>query len=61
MHYVGKSKDELLINKGAPDFKEQLSNGDILWTYRNSKTGKYRGVTISTGDAPARRSIVRTV
>jgi hypothetical protein len=47
--YVGKSSDILLINKGAPDYKERLSTGEHVWTYRRIKTGKKKGMTVSVG------------
>ncbi len=48
--YVGKSADSLLINKGAPDFKEKLSTGEYVWTYRKSKAGNRRGMTVTMGN-----------
>ena len=58
--YIGKSKDVLLLTKGAPDYKETLSNGDIIWTYRVTKTGEKKGVMlrIGGGDEPLRRPII---
>jgi len=58
--YINKSKDVLLLTKGAPDYKETLSNGDILWTYRVVKTGEQKGVMlrIGGGDEPLQRAII---
>jgi hypothetical protein len=45
--FVGKSADDLLMKKGAPDFKEKLSTDDIVWTYRSQKTGRNKGWTMT--------------
>lgn len=52
--YVGKKTDELLLKKGPPDFRESLSTGEQLWTYRSTKAGPSKGWTITIGgNAPA--------
>jgi len=48
--FVGKRTDELLLKMGPPDSKEKLSTGDEVWTYRSSKVGKRKGVTVTIGD-----------
>lgn len=55
--YVGKTTDELLLKKGPPDFKDSLSTGERLWTYRSTKMGEPKGWTMSTGNAPSGRSV----
>lgn len=54
VRYVGKKTDELLLEKGPPDIKENLSTGEHLWTYRSTKAGPSKGWTITVGgNAPA--------
>ena len=48
--FVGKSTDELLLKMGPPDSKEKLSTGDEVWTYRSSKIGERKGMTVTIGD-----------
>lgn len=49
--FVGKSTDYLLMEMGASDFKEKLSTGEVVWTYRKQKTGEKKGMTITIGGA----------
>lgn len=48
--FVGKHKDQLLLKKGVPDMKDSLSNGNEVWTYRNLKVGKKKGMTVTIGN-----------
>jgi hypothetical protein len=52
---LGKHCDELLKIRGVPDYKETLSTGEEVWTYRSTKTGEKKGVIMSVGNAPAKR------
>lgn len=48
--FVGKSTDDLLMMKGAPNSKAILSTGDMLWSYRTQKTGDRKGHYVTMGD-----------
>jgi len=54
---VGMKTDELLLKKGPPDLKENLTTGEKLWTYRSTKAGEHKGWTMSIGNAPSRPNI----